>query len=185
MPPRHGCEGSHLVRCFRLRRRNGYAAKPPGQTARLIVVRLGCPRVRISNQAETSVDDLVGCGLPAAAFGFCAVARDNMATASGRWNKMHNPSRSRAANSAEFKLLSEKYIGGSWRGRGPDRDVRKVEELVLPCEGLGIRQRLAHEQGSRLGLWLRQSGVDRLVGFEFARDPAQQENNQPAPAEVI
>ena len=38
----------------------------------------------------------------------------------GRWNDKHSPSRSRAANMAEFTLLPEKNIGGNGRcsGRG-------------------------------------------------------------------
>ena len=78
----------------------------------------GCPRICISNQTEPSVNDLVGRGLPATATGFGAVMRDNLGYGF-RAMKRHAQSKPFAGREfCEFKLLPEKYIGGSWRGRG-------------------------------------------------------------------
>jgi hypothetical protein len=63
---------------------------------------------------------------------------------------MHNPSRSRAANSAEFKLLPEKYIGGSWRGRGQIAMFGKSKNSSFHAKGVVSVRAL---RTSRVAAW--------------------------------
>jgi hypothetical protein len=66
---------------------------------------------------------------------------------------MHNPSPSCAANSAEFKLLPEKYMGGSgcWSGRGQIAIFGKSKNSSFHANGVVSVRAL---RTSRVAAWV-------------------------------